>query len=222
MPINDSGLLELKAEVKELKEDGTFSGIASVYGVEDLGGDVIDKGAFSKTVAENPDVLILWQHQAAEVIGSGSVKEWQNKILINGQLDLEDPTGQKAYQKLKKKLIKGLSIGFQTIKATWEEIEENGRTRFVRHIQELKLWEISVVTFPMLPAAQVTRVKHVEDDSRLTRVEERLEALSAKLLATPQGAGEGEGAAKQSHEPEDAPLVLELRSNVGVFDQFNV
>lgn len=221
MPINDSGLLELKAEVKELKEDGTFSGVASVYGVEDLGGDVIDKGAFSKTVAENPDVLILWQHQAAEVIGSGSVKEWQNKILINGQLDLEDPTGQKAYQKLKKKLIKGLSIGFQTIKATWEEIEENGRTRFVRHIQELKLWEISVVTFPMLPAAQVTRVKHVEDDSRLARVEERLEALSAKLLTTPNGAGEGEGAAEQRHEPEDAPLVLELRSSVGVFDQFN-
>lgn len=200
MPIED-GILEVKADIKELKEDGSFSGVASVYEVEDLGGDVIDRGAFKKTLSENPEVLILWQHKRDEVIGDGTVKEWQNKVLLEGRLDLEDPVGLKAYQKLKKKLIKGLSIGFQTIKATWEEVEENGRTRYIRHIQELKLWEVSIVTFPMLPAAQVTRVKHAEVDSRIARLEEQVQALSAKQVATPEGAGAGEGAAAKSTEP---------------------
>lgn len=145
----------IPVEIKEVREDGTFTGIASKYGEEDLGGDVIDKGAFTKTISENPVVPILWQHKSDEVIGSGQMKEWGNKVTIDGKLDLEDPTAVKAHKKMKGGLVKGLSIGFSTVKHTWEEVE--GRT--VRHISELKLWEVSVVTFPMLPAAQVTRVK---------------------------------------------------------------
>lgn len=165
-------------EIKELNEDGTFHGIASVYGEEDLGGDVIDKGAFKRTIAANPTVPVLWQHQTDEVIGMGAIKEWQNKLVIDGTLDMEDPTALKAYRKMKNKLVKGLSIGFQTIKSTWEDIEG----RMVRHVQELKLWEVSIVTFPMLPAAQVTRVKNAEDsEARVTRLEADFQALQAKL-----------------------------------------
>lgn len=166
-------------EIKEISEDGTFTGIASVYGVEDLGGDVIDRGAFKKTLNENATVPILWQHNREEVIGEGSLKEWQGKILVEGRLDLEDETAEKAYRKMKKRLVKGLSIGFQTIKSTWEEIEG----RMIRHITELKLWEVSVVTFPMLPAAQVTRVKSAEQqaiESRLRELEAQVSALTAK------------------------------------------
>ena len=145
-------------EIKEVGEDGAFKGIASVYGVEDLGGDVIDKGAFTKTVQENPTVPILWQHDQKEVIGFGEVSEWQGKLMLKGQLDLDDPTAKKALGKMKSKLVKGLSIGFQTIKHSWEEV--SGKS--IRHISELKLWEVSVVTFPMLPQAQVTHVKSLE------------------------------------------------------------
>ena len=109
----------LLVEVKEVGADGTFQGVASVYGVEDLGGDVIEKGAFKKTLAENPVVPVLWQHDSHEVIGQGELKEWQGKIIISGQLDLDDPTAAKAHRKLKSKLIKGLSIGFQAIKSTF-------------------------------------------------------------------------------------------------------
>ena len=173
-------------EVKEIADDGTFNGIASVYGLEDLGGDIIEKGAFAKTIAENGSIPILWQHDQKEVIGQGDVKEWQNKILLAGKLDLEDPVAAKAYRKLKQKLIKGLSIGFTAVKSTWQEIEEEGRTKYIRRIQELKLWEVSVVTFPMLPAAQVTRVKSAEDiDERLKRIEDTVSSLAAKQVATP-------------------------------------
>lgn len=206
-------------EVKDVNEDGTFTGVASVYGVEDLGGDIIDKGALKKTISDNPEgFLILWQHDADEVIGKGIVKEWQGKILIDGKLDMEDPTAMKAYRKMKARLIKGLSIGFNTIKSSWEEVEG----RMVRHITELKLWEVSVVTFPMLPEAQITRVKSAEEDARIAQivatevskqVQEQVQALQAKQVATePVSAGAGEGAAVTSTEPvvDHSALISQL------------
>lgn len=202
-------------ELKEIKEDGTFVGVASVYGVEDLGGDVIEKGAFKKTIAENPTVPILWQHRADEVIGRGTVKEWQGKVMLEAALDLEDATALKAYRKLKSGLIKGLSIGFSTIKHAWEEVE--GRT--IRHISELKLWEVSVVTFPMLPAAQVTRVKSAEE-SRIEALEKQVQALTEATLAkgTPDDAkaGDGDGAAAQS-EADKAKLATIAQSALDLF-----
>jgi uncharacterized protein len=185
-------LKTLTFELKEVAEDGTFTGIASVYGVEDLGRDVIDKGAFVKTIGENPTVPILWQHKPDEVIGEGEVSEWQGKILIKGRLDLEDSTAVKAYGKMKRRLVRGLSIGFSTIKSTFQEIEG----RMVRHIQELKLWEVSIVTFPMLPDAQVVRVKD-----------------TSSTLAADGDAADGEP--RKSTEPDDvhstlAPLVQGL------------
>lgn len=193
---------QFHCEIKEVAEDGSFEGIASVYGVEDLGGDVVDKGAFSKTISENAVVPILWQHKSDEVIGEGEVSEWQNKIRIKARLDLEDETAKKAYRKMKRKLIKGLSIGFQTVKSSWEDVEG----RMVRHIGELKLWEVSVVTFPMLPAAQVTRVKSAEDE-RIARLESQVSALQAAvkdgISSTPQGAVKPEPeAAGMTQEPD--------------------
>lgn len=152
-----------RIELKELDEaSGEFTGIASVYGVEDLGADVIERGAFKKTIAENPSVPILWQHDSSEVIGRGEVKEEGDRVMLRGKLDLEDPTAQKAFRKLKAGLISGLSIGYQAVKVTWEETKD----RFIRHVNELKLWEVSVVTFPMLPEAQVTAVKDMDSEER--------------------------------------------------------
>jgi HK97 family phage prohead protease len=186
-------------EIKEVAEDGTFRGVASVYGEEDLGGDVVDKGAFKKTISENPVVPILWQHKSDEVIGEGNVSEWQGKIMIDGRLDMDDPTAQKAHRKMRSKLVKGLSIGFNTVKSSFEQIEG----RLVRHISELKLWEVSIVTFPMLLSAQVMRVKQAQADSeRITSLEKQVQALLAKSEATPEGAGKSDEAAVVSDEPE--------------------
>lgn len=188
-------------EVKEVNENGSFTGIASVHDVEDLGGDVIEKGAFRKTLAENPEVLVLWHHNPNEIIGKGHVREQGNSIILDAQLDMDDPTAQKVYSKLKKKLLKGLSIGFQAVKSKWEQIEEEQKSRMVRRISELKLFEVSVVAFPMLPAAQVMRVK---SDSRIEALEKQVQALLAAQVATSERkseAGAGEGAAASSTEP---------------------
>ena len=180
-------------ELKEVGEAGTFRGIASVYDVEDLGGDVINKGAFTKTLAENEHFPILWQHDAKQVIGIGSLKEWGQNVSINGRLDMLDPMGQYAHRKMKgdkennlPPMIKGLSIGYSVPDGT---SNRDGKTG-IRHITEVKLWEVSVVTFPMNPLAQITGVKDHDDLlTRLSRAEEEITALKAKLLEPPNVKG---------------------------------
>ena len=198
-------------ELKEMESDGTFKGIASAYGAEDLGGDVIEKGAFTKTIQENDTIPVLWQHRAAEVIGMGQVKEWQGKIMISGQLDMEDPIAQNAFRKMKKGMVRGLSIGYQTLKSFWED----SAGKSIRHITELKLFEVSLVTFPMLPAAQVTAVKDNDElKARLARVEDELLALKA-TKGTPTGAAAGQAAATPPAEPvEDHSQVISMIEDI--------
>ena len=194
-----NNLIFKSMELKEVSEAGTFRGIASIYGVEDLGNDVIVKGAFTKTLSENPTIPLLWQHRSGEVIGEVTLKEWQNKIMADGALDMADPDViGKYYGKMKRRLVKGLSIGFQVIKDSF--VNEDGKQ--VRHILELKLWELSVVTFPMQLGAQITSVKSIEDvEAELHSAQEQIKALLAEK-ATAQAAGEAAAAAaKVSEEP---------------------
>lgn len=192
----------LNLEIKEVgaEGEGTFTGIASVFGVEDLGGDVINKGAFKKTIQERPEIPILWQHDQREVIGKGTVSEYQGKLMLKARLDMEDPIAQKAYRKLKERFISGLSIGFTAIKSGWKDIEG----RMIREIDEAKLWEVSVVTFPMMPLAQVTAVKAQTSEDlieRLTALETENKALRAEV-DTLKGAVEAKSAAaNQPIEP---------------------
>lgn len=137
-----------------MTDEGTFSGMASFFGVVDLQDDVVDPGAFTKTVRENPVVPILWQHRSDEVIGQGTLENTPQGLAIDGVLDMDDPVAVKAFSKLRKNLIRGLSIGFETVKADMK----GG----IRHLTEIKMWEVSIVTFPALPIALVDSVKAIE------------------------------------------------------------
>lgn len=200
----DNGQIVL--EIKAMNEDGSFTGIASVYGVEDSYGDIIEKGAFTKTIQENPEIPLLWQHDDSEVIGKGTVTEQNGKVMISAQLDMEDSTAQKAYRKIKNKLVKGLSIGFQIVKKTVGE--ENGR--YIRRIQELKLMEVSIVTFPALAQAQITQVKQRDEIAeRLKAVEAQISAL-AEQKAAPAAPAKPEPVVDHSAELAAARLRLAL------------
>lgn len=191
---NDRIMRDLPFELKELREDGTFEGIANVLGVEDLGGDIIERGAFQKTIADNPIVPVLWQHKPDEVIGQGEISEKSRNVLIRGKLDLDDPTGAKAYRKLKNKLVRGLSIGFTATKYRWQELK--GRT--VRMVEEVRLWEVSIVTFPMNEGAMVTAVKSQDKEdpgpaatvselvSRIDLLEQKIQSLQANPTLPPE------------------------------------
>jgi uncharacterized protein len=127
----------------------------------DLGGDVVDRGAFDKTLREGRTFPLLWQHNPSLPIGSVQISDSDMGLQVDGKLVLEDPQARIALAHLKAKTIKGLSIGFDTIKDTIED--------GVRHLKELRLWEVSIVTFPMNEAAMVTSVKSIDDARRVRR-----------------------------------------------------
>lgn len=144
--------IDLAFEIKEVSEEGTFTGLASTYDNVDLGGDVVRPGAFTKTVKEMKSVPILDGHDPRRVLGEGVLRDGKEGLSIAGKLDIDiEPEAAKRHQQMKRGRIKGLSIGFTTIK----DAVKDG----VRELLELKVWEVSLTPFPMNPLAQVTAVK---------------------------------------------------------------
>lgn len=178
-------------EVKALEEDVNsgqwiVEGLASTYDV-DLGNDQIDKGAFTKTIKERftdarqkngkSKVKALWQHDTNDVIGSIlELTETDNGLYCRIQL-FKDPvfvSAQKAYRLAKYGEIDSFSIGYRPTR--WEDVED-GDGHYIRVIKELKLYEISIVTFPMNEKAEFTDVKDgdiksVNNEKTITLLEE--------------------------------------------------
>ena len=159
----------------EVDATGVFEGYASLFGVADLGGDVVNAGAFRDTLRKRgaERVKMLWQHDPAEPIGAWLVIEEDTKGLrVKGRLNLDVSRAREILALMREGQIDGLSIGFRTLRATQD------RKTGLRHLQKLDLWEISLVTFPMLPQARVSQVK---SHSSAPRIETGL-SLSAKRL----------------------------------------
>jgi uncharacterized protein len=137
-------------------EDGTFSGYASLFGRVDLGNDRVAKGAFQKALKlRGPKgVRMLFQHDPNEVIGTWlDIREDEAGLFVKGRINQNVKRGAEVLELIREGAIDGLSIGFKTVRATKDQIAG------IRTIHEADLWEISVVTFPMLPEARVSEVK---------------------------------------------------------------
>lgn len=144
----------LALETVEL--DGSFSGYASLFGVPDLGRDVIEKGAFARSLARRgvSGVRMLYQHDPAEPIGVWTkLQEDARGLYVEGRLAKGVKRAREVLDLMREQALDGLSIGFRTVKARSEA--KSG----LRRILEADLWEISVVTFPMLPGARIASVK---------------------------------------------------------------
>jgi HK97 family phage prohead protease len=152
-------------EFKILKADsdakvGYLEGYASTFGNVDQGLDVVDRGAFTKTIKDNKGVFpILIDHDPGQPWGWNlRASEDDRGLKVAGEVQLITPEQQNRYalakraQELGKAM--GLSIGYSTIKADNDFDQPQ-----VRHLKELKLWEYSQVTFPMNTEASLTGVK---------------------------------------------------------------
>ena len=145
-------------EIKTISETGAFTGYASVFGNEDLWGDIVVAGAFSKSIAEKKPAM-LWQHNSDEPIGVWTViKEDDKGLYVEGQLLIDGVAKAKeAYELLAAKAISGLSIGYRAV--SWEWRKKDDSKDEVRLLKEIDLWEISLVTFPANTEARVGDVK---------------------------------------------------------------
>lgn len=145
--------LELK---REPDEDGVFEGYASVFGIVDQGMDVVERGAFTKSLSQRKPKM-LWQHDTEKVIGVwDEVREDERGLYVKGRLLRDIEKGREAMALLRAGAIDSMSIGYRTVESI---PEANGR---VRKLTEVDLFEVSLVTFPMLPDAKVTAVKSIE------------------------------------------------------------
>jgi HK97 family phage prohead protease len=147
--------LELK---REPDQDGVFEGYASVFGIVDQGMDVVERGAFMKSLGRR-NVKMLWQHNMAEPIGVWEeIREDDRGLFVRGRLLKEVTKGCEAMALMRAGAIDSMSIGYRTMEAVEEG---NGR---VRKLTEVDLFEISLVTFPMLPDAKITAIKSIETE----------------------------------------------------------
>ncbi len=130
------------------------AGYASLFGKRDHGGDVVQKGAYAASLkalaGAGRAVKMLWQHDPAQPIGVwDEVREDATGLWVKGRILTEVDKGREAAALLAAGAIDGLSIGYRTVRA-----ERDGKG--LRLLQELELWEVSLVTFPMLPEARVS------------------------------------------------------------------
>ena len=136
-----------------VKDGSVIEGYASLFGDEDRGGDIVEKGAYARSLhrlaAEGRQVKMLWQHDPAQPIGVwDEVREDERGLYVKGRLLESVERAREAAALIAARAIDGLSIGYRTVKAA-----KNDKGR--RLLQELELWEVSLVTFPMLPSARV-------------------------------------------------------------------
>ncbi|SET16839.1 HK97 family phage prohead protease [Paracoccus homiensis] len=143
-----------------LSDGHVIEGYASLFGLTDQGGDAVMRGAFAaslaKLSAKGDKVRMLWQHDPAKPIGVwDEIREDEKGLWVKGRLLPDVIQAREAAALIQAGAIDGLSIGYRTIRA---ERDQKGR----RALAEVELWEVSLVTFPMLPEAKVGR-KEAED-----------------------------------------------------------
>lgn len=167
----------VELDLKELRDDGGFTGYGSVFNSKDQGGDIVMPGAFEKSLKRweqaGRQVPILWQHKTDEPIGSwANLAEDDHGLLGDGSLWTDDaPYARVAQKGMKTKAITGLSIGYRIKREEYDK--KAGANRLI----ELDLVEISVVTNPMHDDARVSSVKQMIEAGTLPTLREFEEFL---------------------------------------------
>lgn len=151
-------------ELKNLGEDTfEFEGYGSIFGSKDSYGDVVEPGAFAKTLADcqPKDIKMLYQHDPHQPIGVyKQMYEDSKGLFVAGKMAATDvPKAREAYALMKMGALSGLSIGYMINPGGYKyDPKEN-----TLHLTSLKLMEVSVVTFPANERAQISAVKNLTE-----------------------------------------------------------
>lgn len=158
--------------------DGTVVGYASLFGEIDQARDMMVRGAFADTLRLRSvsRVPMLFQHDPAEPVGVWlELREDHRGLFARGRLIPEVQRARELLSLLRAGAIDGLSIGFRTAKARIDP-----KTR-VRALHAVDLWEISIVTFPLLAGARVRAVKAASSPPTASQARTRAEVEWARV-----------------------------------------
>jgi len=142
-----------------VEDTGVFSGYASVFGNEDTYGEIVAPGAFAESIAKimaSGDPLpVLWQHNSSQPVGgSDMLAEDTRGLKTDGFLLIDEiPQAKAAHTLMKRRIVKGLSIGYYVRDSSYDEKTQ------IRTLKKLDLVEYSIVTFPANELATVDNVK---------------------------------------------------------------
>jgi HK97 family phage prohead protease len=146
-----------------IREDGVVEGYASLFGEIDQARDMVMPGAFAASLRTRGlrRIPMLFQHDPAEPVGIWlELREDMRGLFARGRLIPDVTRARELLALLRAGALDGLSIGFRTVKGRIDP-----RTR-VRKLEAVDLWEISIVTFPLLAGARVRAVKEFGLPSR--------------------------------------------------------
>ncbi len=151
----------------EVRDGSVICGYASLFGAVDQGNDIVEAGAYEGSLrglkSKGGSVKMLWQHDPSQPIGIwDDVREDSKGLWVKGRVLESVERGREAIALIQAGAIDGLSIGYRTRKAT-----KNSKGQ--RLLTELELWEVSLVTFPMLPSARITAKAEETDLDRTLR-----------------------------------------------------
>lgn len=154
--------LNVNFEIKQVEEEEgvfIFEGFASTFGNTDLDDDIIDRGAFTKSLGRRIPKL-LWQHSMDEPLGVFTIiEERESGLFVKAKMPLEDTfVSGRVKPQIKIGSITSMSIGFFIIEATFN------RDTDIRTIHEVELFEISLVSIPANPQAVITSFKRADMD----------------------------------------------------------
>lgn len=178
------GAAEFKFDSQDALTRGEFVGYASTFGNVDLGGDIVERGAFAQTLAAKKlkDIKMFFGHDARSVpVGKWiDLKEDDRGLVARGQLTLDIPKARDIHAAMKDGTLDGLSIGYR-IPPGGAEADRGGR---FRRLKAIDLFEVSIVPQPMNTRATVQRLKSLDemsaDDIREIEATLRTKGLSQR------------------------------------------
>lgn len=144
-------------KIKAEGEDFIIEGYASVFNVIDSDNDIVEPGAFTKTLSEMKDrICLCYQHDLQNPIGKMiELKEDSYGLWFQSRISDAEP-GVK--QKIKENILKEFSIGYSVMRYEQQNVDN---ARPIMHLKELKLWEISLVTLASNEYANLQAIKSV-------------------------------------------------------------
>jgi len=170
--------LEIKSQ-NETEDVLTFEGIASPFdGKADTGGDVIHSGSFSRTLEQKgTSRILLFNHDPNQPIGSVELVETKSGLeVVKGEIELGIQRGREIALLVKKKIMKGMSIGYKSVKG---KIEYKNNER---HLREINLYELTLTPFPMNTRANVTSFKSMDFEGILNHCDDMISECKERKL----------------------------------------
>lgn len=148
--------LNCPLQLKRAAAGRKFSGHGSIFGNEDLGGDIVLPGAFKDSLARHQDAGTLpqmfWMHDPSRVPGKWhEMAEDDDGLATEGEL-AETPLGEEMRVLMAMDAVRGLSIGYYAEDVDWDR---HGR----RLLKRVDLVEVSIVSLAMNPLARVEHLK---------------------------------------------------------------